>query len=48
LHYQVKPSLRFAVSLLLSHMIAATVVCATIMPLPVRLVMLLFISAILF
>jgi hypothetical protein len=44
LQHPVKPSLRFAVSLLLLHMIVATVVYATAMPLPVKLVMLLLIS----
>lgn len=44
LQHQVKSSLRFAVSLLLSHMIVAIVVYATAMPLPVKLVMLLLIS----
>ena len=39
LQHPVKPSLRFAVSLLLLHIIAATVVYATAMPLPVKLVM---------
>lgn len=48
LQHQVKSSLRFAVSLLLSHMIVAIVVYATAMPLPVKLVMLLLISLSLF
>jgi len=48
LQHPVKPSLRFAVSLLLLHMIVATVVYATAMPLPVKLVMLLLISLSLF
>jgi hypothetical protein len=46
--HSVKFSLRFAVSLLLLHMIVATVVYATAMPLPVKLVMLLLISLSLF
>jgi hypothetical protein len=48
LQYPVKPSLRFAVSLLLLHMTAATVAYATAMPLPVKLVLLLLISLSLF
>jgi hypothetical protein len=48
LQHPVKPSLCFAVSLLLLHMIAATVLYATAMPLPVKLVMLLLISLSLF
>ena len=48
LQHPVKPSLRFAVSLLLLHIIAATVVYATAMPLPVKLVMLPLISLSLF
>lgn len=48
LQYPVKSSLRFAVLLLVLHMIAATVVYATAMPLPVKLVMLLLISLSLF
>lgn len=48
LQHPVKPSLRFAVSLLLLHMIVATVVYATAMPLPVKLVLLLLISLSLF
>ncbi len=43
LQYPVKPSLRFAVSLLLLHMIAVIVVYATAVPLPVKLVLLLLI-----
>lgn len=48
LQHPVKSSLRFAVLLLVLHMIAATVVYATAMPLPVKLVMLLLISLSLF
>jgi hypothetical protein len=48
LQHPVKSSLRFAVLLLVLHMIAATVVYATTMPLPVKLVMLLLISLSLF
>lgn len=48
LQQPVKPSLRFAVLLLVLHMIAATVVYATAMPLPVKLVILLLISLSLF
>lgn len=48
LQLPVKLSLRFAVSLLILHMIAATVVYATAMPLPVKLVMLLLIFLSLF
>jgi hypothetical protein len=44
LQHPVRPSLRFAVTLLLLHMIVATVVYATAMPLPVELVMLFLIS----
>lgn len=48
LPHPVKPSLRFAVSLLLLHMIVAAVVYATAMPLPVKLMMFLLISLSLF
>lgn len=48
LQYPVKPSLRFAVLLLLLHMVAANVVYATAMPLPVKLVILLLIALSLF
>jgi hypothetical protein len=48
LQHPVKSSLRFAVLLLVLHMIAATVVYATAMPLLVKLVMLLLISLSLF
>jgi hypothetical protein len=48
LQHPVKSSLRFAVLLLVLHMIAATIVYATAMPLPVKLVMLLLISLSLF
>jgi hypothetical protein len=48
LQHPIKSSLRFAVLLLVLHMIAATVVYATAMPLPVKLVMLLLISLSLF
>ena len=48
LQHPVKSSLRFAVLLLVLHMITATVVYATAMPLPVKLVMLLLISLSLF
>lgn len=41
--YAVKPSLRFAVSLLLLHMMAAAVVCAAAAPWPAKLVMLMLI-----
>ena len=40
LQYSVKPSLRFAVSLLLLHMAAAAVVYATAIPWPAKLAML--------
>ena len=43
LQYPVKPSLRFGVSLLLMHVTAAVVVCASALPWPVKLVMLLLI-----
>ncbi len=43
LQYTVKPSMRLAVALLLLHVIAAIVVCVTVMPLPVKQVMLLII-----
>ena len=43
LQYSVKPSLRFAVSLLLLHMAAAAVVYATDIPWPVKLAMLMLI-----
>jgi hypothetical protein len=48
LQHPVKPSLYFAVSLLLLHVIAAIVVCVTAMPLPAKLVMLLLFSLSLF
>jgi hypothetical protein len=48
LQHPVKASLRFAVSLLLSHMIVATVVYATAMPLPVKLVLFMLIAMSLF
>jgi hypothetical protein len=48
LQHPVKPSLRFAVSLLLLHMVVATVVYATAMPLPIKLVVLLLIALSLF
>ncbi|MEO8342694.1 MAG: protein YgfX [Gallionella sp.] len=48
LQLSVKPSLRFAGWLLLLHIITATVVYATAMPLPVRLAMLLMIFLSLF
>lgn len=48
LQHPLKPSLRFAVSLLLLHMIVAAVTYATAMPLPVKLVVLLLISLSLF
>ena len=44
LHQPVKPSLRFALSLLVLHMLAATVVFMTAMPLLVKLVILLLIA----
>jgi toxin CptA len=43
LQYSVKPSLRFAMSLLLLHMMAAAVVYATAIPWPARLAMLMLI-----
>jgi len=43
LQHSVKPSLRFAVSLLLLHMVAAAVVCATAIPWPARLAVLMLI-----
>jgi hypothetical protein len=43
LQHPLKPSLRFAVFLLMLHMIVATAVYATAMPLPVKLVMLVLI-----
>jgi hypothetical protein len=48
LQHPLKPSLRFAVSLLLLHMVVATVVYATAMPLPIKLVVLLLIALSLF
>ncbi len=43
MQYSVKPSLRFAMSLLLLHMMAAAVVYATAIPWPARLAMLMLI-----
>jgi hypothetical protein len=48
LHHPFKPSLRFAVLLLMLHMMVTTAVYATAMPLPVKLVMFLLIFMILF
>lgn len=48
LQHPIKPSQRFAVSLLLLHVVAAIVVCVTAMPLPPKLAMLLLISVSLF
>ena len=44
MHHPLKPSLRFALSLLSLHMIAAAAVYATPMPLPFMLVILLLIA----
>lgn len=44
----IKPSLRLAMFLLLSHAIASTVVYATVMPMPAKLVMLILVLLSLF